>query len=131
MTTTQVINAQSIGTSTNKGHDLFAIRLTPAAASDRFYVEAVVTNGAGTFNRSSKIAVWVATYNASITASGAPAIMRHTAKMLDVIMESTSAAVTSYTSDLIPLGGPYIYLWLDVPTLPAASTISVWIHEGP
>lgn len=131
MTSTKVIDAQSIGTSTNKGTDLFAIRLTPQSITDRFFVEAVITNGAGSYTLTDRTLLRFACYNASIPASDAPAILKRTARFMEMIPNNAAGAVYSRTSLLEPLSGPYIYLWVDQPTFAVAATLSVWIHEGP
>jgi len=131
MTSTQVITSQSIGTSTNKGEDLFAIRLTPQSITDRFFVEAVITNGAAGYDIGNRPVVKFACYNASITASGAPAILKRSARYLELLPSINASAVVSRTSVCEPLSGPYIYLWVDCPAFATAATLSVWIHEGP
>ena len=131
MTPTQVITGQSVGTGANKGEDLFAIRLTPQAITDRFFVEAILTNGAGDYDISNRPIIKYACYNASITASTAPAILKRTARYMELLPSKFSSAVVSRTSLLEPLSGPYIYLWVDQPAFVTAATLSVWIHEGP
>jgi hypothetical protein len=131
MTSTQVISSQSVGTGANKGEELFAIRLTPNAITDRFFVEAVLTNGATDIDTSDRPQIRYACYNASITAALAPPILRRTARYLEVIPSPNAGLVVSRTSLLEPLSGPYIYLWVDMPAFPVAGTLSVWIHEGP
>lgn len=131
MTSTQIITAQSIGTSTNKGSDLFAVRLTPQAITDRFFLEVVITNGAAGYDIKQRPIAWYATYNASVTAATAPALLRNTARYLECIPRPEGSGVSSRTSVCEPLSGPYLYVWFEIPAVAVAQTMSAWIHEGP
>lgn len=131
MTTTTAVNAQSIGTSTNVGENLFAYKLTPQSTTDRFFIEAILTNGAGGYDVSSKIYIRYACHSVDMTAALAPPILRSGSRFLEVIGSSSAGQVTARTSLLEPLAAAYVYLWVDVPNQTVAQTITVKVIEGP
>lgn len=131
MTTTTAINAQSIGTGSNIGEGLFAYALTPQSTTDRFFVEAIITNGAAGYDVSNKIIVRFACHSVSMTAALAPPILRSGARYMEVIGSSKAGQVTARTSLLEPLSAAYVYVWLDVPNQTTAQTITVKLIEGP
>ena len=131
MTTTALIASQSIGTGANVGDNLAAAKFTPAAISDRYFVECILTNGATSYDLNNRPRVWYAGYSASITAALAPAILRKAARYVEITPHVNAGLVAKKTSLLEPLDAPYVYVWIESPNLAVAQTLSVNIIEGP
>lgn len=131
MTTTAAINAQSVGTSTGVGEDLLAYKLTPQSTSDRFFVEALLTNGAGGYDMAQRPRIWYACHSVSMTASLAPKILKQTARYLEIVPSPFGSKQVARISQLEPLAAAYVYLWLEMPAVAVAQTLTVNIIEGP
>lgn len=131
MTTTVAINGESIGTGSNIGEGLFAYKLTPQSTSDRFFVEAILTNGAGGYNVSNKLRVIFACHSVSMTAADAVPILKSNARYMEVIASADAGQVIAKTSLLEPLAAAYVYVWVNVPPQATAQTLTVKLIEGP
>lgn len=130
LTITAAINAQSIGTSTNIGNSKFPTKVTLQAATTAFAVEASVTNGAGAaFNPRQKLDVRFAVSSFSLTDTAAPDILGQASNLLQVTPSEKGGEQRINVSELQPTPGGYFYVWLDVPVLPAASTVTVNLIE--
>lgn len=131
MTTTAITAGQAIGTLTNIGADLFATRTAVQTTSDRFFVEAKVTNGAGNYDQSKRIIVWFAPYSVSVTAALAPELLRNIARFVEVIPSKFGSVARVRTSLCEPLSGGYIYVWCEIPTVTVAQSLDISLIEGP
>ena len=131
MTTTPAINAQSVGTSSAIGDDLLAYKLTPQAATDRFFIEAILVNGAAGYDMAQRPRIWYACHSVSMTASDAPKILKQTARYLEIVPSPFSGKTVARISQLEPLAAGYVYIWLEMPNLVVAQTLTVNIIEGP
>ena len=132
MTTTAAISGQSIGTSTNVGTDKFPAKVTCQSGSDRFFIEAILTNGAGGYDKAQEVLVFYASHTVSATADAAIVEkLRGCARQLAVKPREAGSAIQVKISDVEPLSGGYIYLWLEIPTVTVAQTITVNVVEGP
>lgn len=132
MTVTASISGQSIGTSTNIGPDKFPQKVTCQSGTDRFFIEATVTNGAASYDPANAIVIFYSSYSQSATANAALIDkLRKNARRLDVKPRRLAASVVVLASDLEPLSGPYIYLWCEIPTVSVAQTLDVNVVEGP
>lgn len=131
MTTTAAINAQSVGTSSNVGEDLLAYKLTPQSTTDRFFVEALLTNGAGGYDMAQRPRIWYACHSVSMTAALAPKILKQTARYLEIVPSPFSGKQVARVSQLEPLSAAYVYLWLEMPAVTVAQTLTVNLIEGP
>ena len=131
MTTTTIVTAQSVGTSTNVGEGKFPQKTTAQALTDRFYVEAKVTNGAAAYDKSKRITMFMVASPTSVTAAAAVDLLRQTADRVDLRIDDKQGTQRATISSCIPLSGSYIYVWFDIPNQTVAQTLDVNLVEGP
>lgn len=131
MTTTNAINGQSIGTSTNVGEGKFPQKVTLAATTTAFIVTLRLTNGADTYMQKNEIVVWYSTSSFSITAAAAVAALRPTARYISIKPPQGAGVVAIKDSSLEPVTGGFLYLWCDLPTFLTAATLDVNTVELP
>jgi hypothetical protein len=132
MTTTTVINAQSIGTSTNVGTNKFPQKTTAQQSSDRFFVEVSLTNGAAPANRTSKLFVRYASSSIDMTAAQAMVALGQASSVIVLTPADIAGGTVIVGSLLEPLSGAYVYIWVDsIPTQAVAQTLTVKLIEGP
>lgn len=132
MATQSAISAQSFGTSTNVGDNLFSINpLTLSTATTAFVVNAQVTTGALRTDKGNTIRVWYTTTMRTVTAANAPIQLGATAHFVDVRIHETPALIRIVDSDLEPATGLKFHCWVSAPNQPAAGTLSVDVIEYP
>lgn len=130
MTTTTAINAQSIGTSTNKGEGLFSQKITAQSDTSGYFVSPEITNGAtGDYDSKQVVRIWFSSSAYSYTAANAVSSLKQDASYVDVRPGRHAADITANNSFLSVLAGAYIYLWCDIPTVTTAQTLTVKVTE--
>lgn len=131
MTTTTLINAQSIGTGANIGNRLFGAKLTAQTTSTAFLLSARLTEGAGP-TEPAIVRVWYTSASFNISAANGPAQLNQTARYLDLnLSDPTGGQVIIRDGTLEPLTGQYIHVWVDAPRLGTAATLDVNVVEVP
>lgn len=129
-TVTAAINAQSIGTGGNVGNGKFPYKLTKSAGSTVFSVEAKLVTGSGAPVTMSKVIARFCSSSFSQTAAEAVEMLKGT-KELEIKFAEASAGTRLISSELFSFLGDYAYLWVDVPPLTVAATLTVNFVELP
>lgn len=131
MTTTTVISAQSIGTSTNIGNSLFATKVTLGAATSAAIIASRVTNAAtgGSLDSRATVDIYYAFSPISVDAADAVNLLKQDARYLRLLTEVAVSADRSRSSQVEVASGQYLYLWCDIPTFAAAATLNVYVTE--
>lgn len=134
-TETVLINAQSVGTGSNKGNSLFSINpVTLQATTTAFYLDCKVVNGAtaGEIDHNFQVFVRYSITSYTVTAAEAPATLAHTSRFVKIMPRSGASKERIMQSSLEPAGaGSDILCWVDAPTLPVAGTLTVTLIELP
>ena len=131
MTTTTLINAQSIGTGSNIGNRLFGAKLTAATTTTAYLISARLTDGAGPTDPG-QVRIWHTSASFNISAANGPAQLNQTARYLDLnLTEPTGGQIIVRDGTLEPLTGQYIHVWVDAPRLTTAATLDVNVVEVP
>jgi hypothetical protein len=130
MTTTNVIAAQSIGTSTNYGADKFPQKVTLTIGTTAFIIEGRITNGSDSY-RKQDARIWYAVSSFDLTAAAAAVALRPTARYLDLPFGPEGGDVRVRSSLLEPAAGSYLYIWCDLPKLATAVTLAINSVELP
>lgn len=135
MTTTQVINTQSIGTGANVStgdSPLFVTKRTLATTTTAFSLTGILTNGASRYGTEQRTKISWTTSPVSLTANAATAAqLKMTAKFFYLKQSPNSGDVRYTDSDLDTVTGPYLYLWAECPNHPVAQTLDVYVNELP
>ncbi len=133
LTVTNTINAQSIGTGSNVGSQKFATKTTIAATTGKFAIGVLMTNAAGSILPvDQQPRVWYHSSNFSVHAHDAAGVFAKAARYVDVVPRYDLVAGSSSRSSRVEdVAGDYIYVWVDVPNLEVAATLTVSIVEVP
>lgn len=131
MTTTTVINAQSIGTGSNVGVPVHASKLTCEALTTAYVINAQLTNGAARYSRSNEVRIWYASSPYNMTASQAADRCKQSARYLKIFGREDPSSITVQDTEVEVLSGQFLYIWLEVANQPAAQTISVIVTQLP
>lgn len=135
MTTTQILNAQSVGTSTNKGSDLtFAtagMKLTIQTGTSAYKIIARLTNGAASYDRANRPTIRYVSSPFSDTYTAAPSLYRQSARYLELIPADGASLPSTRATDVETVSGQYIYMWVDVPAVTVPQTLDLYVVELP
>jgi hypothetical protein len=132
MTTTTLINGQSLGTGFNIGNNKFSIGPLTLAASTTAYVLSVkLVNGVGPVRRGQFVRVWYTSCYEAVTAANAPLQLGQTARYVDIMPAPDTAGVAYKDSSLEPVTGGFMNVWVDSPGADIASLLSVTLVELP
>jgi hypothetical protein len=135
MTTTTIINAQSIGTGANVGEGLFAGKTTLQAATTSFILSARITNGASNYQKTQSVEIYYSTSPFNSTAANGPVNLAQTAHILSVRPSQLSSGVAIKDSvlEMSTAGGATgaIYYWCSVPNVLVAQTLDLVLVEMP
>lgn len=134
-TETVLLNAQAIGTSTNKGNNLFSINpVTLQTSTTAFYLDCKIVNGstATEIDPNLESVVRYANTVYTVTAAEAPFTLGQASRFVKIRPRSGASKETIAQSTLEPaIGGSDILLWVDQATLPVAGTLTVTLCELP
>lgn len=134
-TETVLINAQSVGTSTNVGDSKFSINpVTLQTGTTAFYLDCKLANGAtaGDIDRGQQIKVWYSNTVYTLTAAEAPLTLGQTARFVKLTPRNGASKEVINQSSLEPtIGGADILCWVDVPAFPVAGALTVTLCELP
>ena len=135
MTSTAVLSAQSIGTGANKGNDLTfsasAMKVTIQTGTTAFCVAGELTNGSASYDQANRPTIRYATSPFSYAYDAAPPNLRTTARYLEMIPKQSAGGIAARNSDLEVVKGSYIYVWVDVPGVAVAQTLTINVVELP
>ena len=126
MTDTTIINAQSIGGTAAAPTQ--ETKLTLQAATAAMSINILLATGTGFGNESSEIELCWATSPHSITAGASPTSFQNAFDSL-LLRPPRSGREQIMSSGIFTANGGYLYVWLNVPGLQAARTITVITHE--
>ena len=126
MTNTTVINAQSIGGTAAAPTQ--QTKLTLQASTAALSLNVLLATGSGLGAESSEIEVCWATSPFDITAGAAPISFQNAFQRL-LVKPPKSGREQIVGTDIFTANGGYLYLWLNVPLLQAARTITVIVNE--
>lgn len=132
MTITNSIASQSIGTSTNKGNSLFATKVTLAATTTAAQIEALIVNGADSYDPRTNLKIHYAFSSFDMTAATAILTLGRSSRFLEVPQKPDPLARSGNITLLEPApGSAYLYFWVDAPATVVASALSVNVIEYP
>lgn len=134
MTSTAVINAQSYGTSTNKGNSLFTPNATTLQTGTTAFVVSVKLANSATsqdIDKNQKVRVWYTTTTYTVTAAEAPLTLARTARYVDCWPRDGVSKESITDSSLEPVTGANFMCWVDAPTMSAAGSLTVTLVELP
>lgn len=132
MTTTLVINGQSIGTSTNKGNGVFSInQVSFQSTSTAFVVSVKLVNGASPVDPSQRVRVWYTSTSWTVSATNAPLQIGKTARYVELTPVAQANGTSICDSSLEPITGASFNLWVDAPSFVAAGSLSINLVELP
>lgn len=126
------INGVAVGV-TNVGPNQLAVKVTLDSATTAIIVSAILLNGAGNYNPSSKVRIWFMTFPTSMTAANVPARTQRTGNVryIDLAPRLTPAAEVIVTGEVEPIAGGYAYVWADLPETLVDQTLTVYLTELP
>lgn len=133
MTTTSIITAQSIGTSTNVGPLIGPVKTTLQAATTAIIISVQLTLGAtGGNSAGSMLKVWhaVSPISYSTATIGALALAQGAEYVL-VKLDALASLVIERSSDVLVTAAGYHYCWIEAPVLVQAATVTVNLQEIP
>lgn len=134
-TETVLINAQSIGTSTNVGNNKFSINpVTLQASTTAYYLDCKLANGAtaGDMDKGNTTFVRYANTAYTVTAAEAPHTLAQVSRYVKVVPRDGASKEVIAQSSLEPAaGGTDILCWVDAPTFPVAGALTVTLVELP
>lgn len=134
-TETVLINAQSVGTGSNKGDNLFSIApVTLQATTTAFYLDVKLANGAtaGDIDANQKIVVYYSPTCYTVTAAEAPLTLAQTARYVALRPRPGASKEVINQSSLEPVGsGSDILCWVSSPAFPIAGALTVTLIELP
>lgn len=130
MTTTAIINSQSIGTSTNVGDFVQPTRTALQATTTQVQVIISITRGAA-IPEGSYVGVYQAVSPVN-WGTGAPNMqqVQMNAQFTRVPLRA-DRVVIEIASGTLPTAAGFHYCWLQVPVMSVASTITVNLEETP
>lgn len=136
MTTTVILNAQSIGTGANAGSDLTfstaGMKVTKQTATTAFSISARLTNGAGAYSLSNRPVIRYTSSPFSVAYTAAPKLFRNNgSRYLEMVPGCEGNLAVARTSEIETVNGDYIYIWVDCPTVAVAQTLDVTLFELP
>lgn len=131
MTTTTIISGQAIGSGANAGNSKFPTKLTLAATSVGVVLTMRVTNSAtsGVEDARSKITLHYAMSPVSVTAAAALELLKQNSRYLEMFTVDAPSADRARDTELIPVTGQYLYVWVDVPVFLSDATLNVYATE--
>ena len=126
MTDTTIINAQSIGGTAAAPTQ--ETKLTLQAATAALSLNVLLATGTGFGSEAGTIELCWASSPHSIAAGAAPLSFENAFDRLEIV-PPTSGREQILSSGIFTANGGYLYVWLNVPALQAARTITVITHE--
>ena len=131
MTNTTVISGVSAGTSTNIGTWFNPVKTTLQAATTCVKINARVTLGAsGASGSKIRVRHAVSTVSYSSALVGAQALVQGS-EYVELEQRADGSLDIERPSDTLVTGSGYHYCWVEMPTLPTAATINVYLQELP
>lgn len=134
MTTTTIINAQSVGTGSNVGDFVSPVKVALDTNTTAALISVSVTLGNVAANTSSRLKVWcaVSPVNYATAAAGAYAL-KSGAQWVEMNLDPKSIpTLTLERASMVDItASGYHYCWIESPTLPVAATVTVRLQELP
>jgi hypothetical protein len=134
-TETVLINAQSIGTSTNVGNNKFSINpVTLQTSTTAFYLDVKLANGATAGDIDPGLTPFIRYANTvyTVTAAEAPNTLGQAARFVKIVPRSGASKEVIAQSSLEPaIGGSDVLCWVDAPAFPVAGALTVTLCELP
>jgi hypothetical protein len=130
MTTTNVVAAQSIGTSTNLGNSVFPTKVTLDAGTSAAVLTLRVTNGtSGPLDSRCDITMWYSFSPVDVSAAAGVELLKQNARYVNLKGADGASADRAKDSLIEPVTGQFLYIWFDVPTFQAAAVMNAYVTE--